>query len=83
MLFRSRAVIQQIAKERSDLAQQKKKFPSAPAMPVEPADCLSSHRDKIPPNPKDAEWFASCVAKSINKKEALSIPAAKASLDKE
>ena len=53
-------------------------------MPVEPISHLT-HRDKIPlgEDPRDAEWFASCVAKSIGKREALANPAAKASLDKE
>ncbi|MFM7858259.1 MAG: hypothetical protein ACKO96_41675, partial [Flammeovirgaceae bacterium] len=57
--------------------------PSIPAMPVERYD--EHHREKIPSgeNPKDAEWFAACVAKSIGKREALANPAAKASLDKE
>ena len=52
-------------------------------MPVEPY--ASQHREKIPKDedPKDAEWFAACVAKSVSKRDALANPAAKASLDKE
>jgi hypothetical protein len=56
---------------------------ASPAMPVIKLD-KAVHRDKIAENdPKDAEWFAACVAKSIGKREALANPAAKASLDKE
>ena len=59
-------------------------MPANCAMPVEPISHLT-HRDKIPlgEDSRDAEWFASCVAKSIGKREALANPAAKASLDKE
>ena len=54
----------------------------SPAMPVVPYSEDSKHREKIK-DPKDAEWFAACVARSVGKREILSNAAAKASLDKE
>jgi RNA:NAD 2'-phosphotransferase (TPT1/KptA family) len=40
------------------------------------------HRSKFP-DPGDRDWFNACVARSVGKREALSNPKAKASLDKE
>ena len=54
----------------------------SPAMPVVPYVEEQEHREKIK-HPKDAEWFAACVARSVGKREILSNAAARASLDKE
>jgi hypothetical protein len=78
-----KAVIKQIAEERSKEAKQSQTVACYPSMPTEPYE--HKHREKVPLNedPKDAEWFASCVARSVCKREVLTNKAAKASLDKE
>ena len=52
-------------------------------MPTEPNE--QKHREKIPldEDPRDADWFAACVARSASEREVTTNKAAKASLDKE
>ena len=51
-------------------------------MPVVEATLVESHRSNII-DTQDAQWFSACVARSVTKREALSNPKAKASLDKD
>ena len=61
-----KAVIKQIAEERFKEAKQTKAAVCYPIMPTEPYE--PKHREKNPldEDPKDAEWFASCVARSAS-----------------
>ena len=72
----------ELQKQGGTVANAAKPSVPVPAMPVVEATLDEGHRSNII-DTHDAQWFSACVARSVTKREALSNPKAKASLDKE